>query len=444
MNKEKGAKEFDLVYNAKEFRCSDARDRGVMDAHASETVKHWLLERGVLLLRDTVVKAGVFATKDVIHNIRKSIHEGVDSALAAFGGDLRLPNESRLGSDAEIVTVVQANTHADVSTKKGVEKGETTYMREELSFVEGSPINCGMEKAGLVWNELREWLRIEGIAGSEGELVELLQGRYGLESGYSEHFITSIPANDYPGHILTQRAKLEKALRSDFELQSLDIKVNAGITNYRTGEVLRVDDNDDFYTPLDDIASLTSHLIAMVPEDHPEKALRADKQMHVKAVLVNSPSIDHPRNTLISYLQEKVEKKISTAGAIFTVNGHDVTDFTYCYGPYSVLSFYYAAEHLKARDMYVLGKNDAEVVRMLTKIEKDPIVSGIVKKYGVNVKGLTLDEVIDRVGRLRTPETDSQLKEIITEGVKTFKPSRKSLLNREVKRPSTAPQPMRR
>jgi hypothetical protein len=208
--------------------------------------------------------------------------------------------------------------------------------------------------------------------------------------------------------------------------------VNAGITNYRTGQVIRIDRNSEIYTIMDDIARMNALILERLPSSHPEKAKRVESQEPV-ALLLCSPNVEHPRSTLTELTLNGNSAPAATPGSVFALSGYDITGPTYPFGPYRVLSIFYAVKHLRIRDLYLLGEGAGEINAMETKLKRDPIVSLIIDKFGVTVHRVDTERG-DRATSINPmdPTMKGMLVDAMADGKKAFfmKLHPKSPLNR--------------
>lgn len=414
-----GVREIHLVY---EIRCADSRDRGITEGTVGDYLHRLYIRAGIEVVRTSLIGAGVFATADLIYALKRGIHR--DLAIKDSERENICEMRGEKGG-IPLRVIVQVNTHADVSLAEGVEDGKVVYSKGELRIVPESGINCGMGHAFDVYQELMNFIierRLQVRIGSElvtvnddDGLLKVLKEKYGFEGENPEEFIR--PIHDHTRHVAKQAAKISNALGDDFQLRDVNAVVNAGITNYRTGRVFRVDRNADVYTILDDIAALTALILAQLPDGHPEKSRRVEKQQP-QALLLCTPNVEHPRNMLVGYLNAVIGS-VWTPGSVFAVSGHDVAGATYPFGPYRLLSIFYALKHLGIRDLYLLGTDEGEVRRMEKKIRRDPIVADMIGAFGVNVHRLTRTEATDR-SRDSVPPIDRALQDAIREGRRVF------------------------
>jgi len=396
-------KKIEEVQTIFEYRCADSRDRGWVERKVANGMVDWYSEAGINIIRKSIVGAGVFATADVVDGLMRGIHRkiilGMDKKWWPF-------RDAAWKGWLPMKFAVQVNTHADARLKKGADPDAVVHRASDVVFEKHSSINCGMGHASDVYNDLMEFVkgRLEIKAGDrlivvhdEDSMREFLKAVHAFEGEDPRSFIK--PIVDHVEHVKRQAGKIEAALSgpvpgeasqsvnvlAGFQLRDVNWVVNQGITNYRTGEVIRIDANAEVYTVMDDIARMNATILAMLPNVHPEKARRVEKQAPV-ALLLCSPNVPHPRNTLLELVGGEAAS-MATPGSVFALSGYDITSPTYPFGPYRVLSIFYAVKHLGIKDIYLLGEGNGEINAMELKMMRDPIVRLIVedKEFGVEV-----------------------------------------------------------
>lgn len=409
-------KEVQAVFD---IRCADSRDRGYVEKKVAEYMGKLYAAAGIEVIRRSVVGAGVFATGDIIDGLKRGIHRKINMGMEGKWWPFR---ETAPEGWLPMKFVLQVNTHADAKLKEAADAGKAVWSPDEIAFEKCSSINCGMGHAADVYRDLMEFVRgrlevrrdcgIITVTGNES-MLEFLQAAYGFDGESPEDFIR--PIHDHEMHVTKQARKIAKAIRNDFQLKDVDCTVNMGITNYRTGMVYRIDRNSEVYTILDDIARMVTEILGRLPDSHPEKARRVEKQCPV-ALLLCSPNVEHPRNRLMEYLNGE-GAHLATPGSVFALSGYDVNAPTYPFGPYRVLSIFYAIKHLRIRDLYLLSDNDAELNSMKVKVERDPIVSLVAREFGVRVH---MVNTWVSTGRPSLSPVDDVLRNAMVEGKRAF------------------------
>jgi hypothetical protein len=399
-------------------RCADSRDRGALESLFADIISDWYAEVGIIVVRTSVLSAGTFATRNVVYSLETELKENKD-ALYECG----FPVCSRLdimeAGEIPLITNIRMTTHADAHLAPGVPDGQVTYGREQLKFVrDNTCINCGMEHAGKVWLELMAFLVEKGgpEMGNQKALLKILRGEYGFDGYNPMRFIKSV--DDHRMHVGEQAAKVRAAFGQDAQLSPLiapenpehqSIFVTEAVLNYGTGAAYRLDDHAGFYGPLEDMATLVSETLAMLPEKHPERVRRTMKQ-EPNAMAICSPSVVHLRKTLSSYLVAtgQSDLPVGAPGSVFAISGHDAVGETYTFGPHAVVSFFYAAKHLGIKKIYMVG-SEGEILRMRQKIRADKIVRLIVKEYGMEIVPVPLKEMNGNGRSSITPMDKSML-----------------------------------
>ena len=430
-----------------EYRCADSRDRGWVERKVANAMVKWHAEVGINVIRKSTVGAGVFATADVVDGLMRGMHRKVILGMEKEWWPFR---DAAQDGWIPMKFAVQVNTHADAALKKGADPDAVVHLPEDVVFEKHSPINCGMGHASDVYNDLMEFVkgRLQVRAGNrlivvhdEDSMREFLREVHAFEGEDPKSFIK--PIVDHVEHVQRQAAKIEAALSgpvpgeasqtvnvlAGFQLRDVNWVVNQGITNYRTGEVIRIDSNKEVYTAMDDIARLNATILALLPNSHPEKARRVEKQKPV-ALLLCSPNVPHPRNTLLEMVGGEAAS-IATPGSVFALSGYDITSPTYPFGPYRVLSIFYAIKHLGIKDIYLLGEGDGEINAMEVKMRRDPIVRLILedKDFGAEVHRVDAKNANRRTS---ITSADPMARDALMEGRRAFfrKLHPKSQLNR--------------
>ncbi|NYZ61144.1 hypothetical protein H0O01_05615 [Candidatus Micrarchaeota archaeon] len=415
-----------------EYRCGDARDRGDTERRVADGMINQYEAVGIRVIRKSIIGAGVFATADVIDGIMRGMHRKIAKGMEEMWWPFR---DAAPAGWIPMDFVLQVNTHADASLREGADKNAAVHPASDVVFKKESSINCGMGHALDVYRDLMEFVkgRLEVRAGDriivvhdEDSMREFLRETHAFEGEDPRAFIK--PIENHVEHVMRQAGKIEAALAgprpgeacqsvnvlAGFQLRDVDWTVNAGITNYRTGQVIRIDGNSKVYTIMDDIARMTESILAMLPNSHPEKARRVEAQKP-DALLLCSPNVPHPRSTLLSVNSDGA--RVATPGSVFALSGYDITSPTYPFGPYRVLSIFYAVKHLGVRDLYILGDGEGEVNSMEVKLRRDPICRLIIKEFGVKVHKID-NEMVGRPSSM--PPADPFAKDAIIEGRRAF------------------------
>lgn len=432
---ENAGRKAEEVHACFELRCSDSRDRGWVERKVSNAMPKWYSELGITIIRKSIVGAGVFATADIIDGLMRGMHRKIILGME----NMWWPFRDRAPEGwMPMRFAVQVNTHADAWLKDGADPDAVVHAASDVGFAKESPINCGMGHAADVYNDLMEFVRgrLEVRAGDrlivvhdDESMRDFLREVHAFEGEDPRSFIK--PIEDHVAHVRRQAGKIEAALSgpvpgevaksvnvlAGFQLRDVGWVVNQGITNYRTGEVIRIDNNGDVYTIMDDIARMNKMILALLPNSHPEKARRVEKQKPV-ALLLCSPNIPHPRNTLLELIGAEAAS-IATPGSVFALSGYDITSPTYPFGPYRVLSIFYAVKHLGIKDVYLLGEGDGEINAIEVKMRRDPIVRLMLEDGGFRVKVHRVDAEKDE-RRTSITAADQMARDALMEGRRAF------------------------
>ncbi|MFA5412531.1 MAG: hypothetical protein WC350_04270 [Candidatus Micrarchaeia archaeon] len=408
--------------------CADSRGRGTLESLFADIIAEWYAEVGIIVVRTSVLSAGTFATRNLIYSLKRELHENKE-ALYELGFPVCSRLEVMEPGEIPLIINMRMTTHAHAHLAPGVPEGQVAYLRKQLKFVrENTCINCGMEHAGKVWTELMAFLMRKGGPEMEDQmaLLEILRNDYGFDGYNPMRFIKSV--DDHRMHVGEQAAKVRAAFRQDAQLSPLinpenpehqSIFVTEAVLNYGSGAAYRLDNHAAFYGPLEDMAALVSETLAILPEGHPERVRRTMNQ-EPTAMAVCSPSVLHPRKALSAYLVAtgQSDLPVGAPGSVFAISGHDAVGETYTFGPHAVVSFFYAAKHLKIRKLYLVG-TEGEILRMRQKIRADKIVRLIVKESGMEIVPVPLGEMNGN-GKNSIPPVDRELHEAAHEAIRRF------------------------
>jgi hypothetical protein len=221
---------------------------------------------------------------------------------------------------------------------------------------------------------------------NDTQIKLLLKEVYAYDGYLAGDWITSIDLlRTHPRH---QRTILEKAIASDAELKMLNIKITCGILDYAIHSLIRVDDGEPHVSFWDTVqTTIRKHvksdrhakdnliqqsqqqtplagLLCMTDPRMSSRTLAADYYMDMKG-LVHTP--DYLPNTLFN----------------MTGTSFDIPHTPF--GPYVIAGFFYSVKYLKLHDQMVMGYDEDQTARILRKINNDPIMNLIVKKYAVNL-----------------------------------------------------------
>ncbi|MBI5228302.1 hypothetical protein HY988_06945 [Candidatus Micrarchaeota archaeon] len=438
----------ELPYEIKEvqhvipIRCGDSRDSGAME---NEIMRSLIIEyaaRGIKVDLSRLNIAGAVVNKQSYIEIKDLIKGNLRQCLNEIGEKMTVdPHEK-----GKILhsSIVQISAHADIALK--TKELKLLYKPDEVEIVDNhSTVNCGMSDASEVWKELialfyelkpevkfydkQEKKEIITKLDNDKTLLRLLKSTYAHEGDTVESFITSID-------LLKEPQKSNLYLRSMFdadnELARVPIHINYGIINYRTGLKIRMDENAQIHTVLDDLASMMRYVMDALPANNLEKIRRGSVQKPI-AGLICSPDIPNPREALVRYLRTKEKREgLDVAGTVFLTTGMNVTSPFSSFGPYKLGGIAYSIVKLHIRDYYIIGNNSRETLNIRRKVENDPILNLVMKHFKVKMRLITLDELKALGVQTHTSAAGPEEVKAIKEAIAKFKRLPGSALNKPI------------
>ncbi|HIH23315.1 TPA: hypothetical protein HA238_06310 [Candidatus Micrarchaeota archaeon] len=419
------------------IRCADARELGYLDAIIEYMLANEYVRRGVFTKIDSISTAGSFMTTGTISDIKTGIYSYLDHyALMRRKERLKL--------------FVQISSHGDIVESCDDNNRDTAidrifYSYDDVTIEPHSNVNCGMTHAEAVWSELTRTIIEEGKKGNgitikfplketKGEfsgnidcpeaLLQLLKNVYAFTGNTVEEFVSSI--GGIIPHVVEQKKKLRNSFKYDPELSRVMITINASVSNFRTGATVRLDGNEDLWTILDDMAIVRRLALERLPPNDPERINRSCNQSECVKVGLICPSATllSPRTTLAGHLG------IDLTGGVFGIIDNKVLHDYSPFGNYKLVAFFYSVSHLPVKDYYVVGGNKIDLDAIKLKIEKDPIISFIIRKFNVKMHYLTTEEL------KKTEKTQRGYANVVMDVLKDYQPpSKKSVLWRQVINP---------
>jgi len=352
---------------------------------------------------------------------------------------------------------IQIFVHGDVSpVSKHLPDG--MYTPENLSVVHGSVVNCGMMHAQEAWNLLANEIISEGKAGcgilatyfdkdkkttvtvridSEEALLVLLKNVYQFKGTDIYSFVSSI--EDLIQHPITQKAILRQELNALPKFANVPITINSSLVNYKDGFYARLDQNHNVFTFLDDLASFKAHILSrpdLLPANDEERILRVSVQRDtVKAGLLCPGGIDSPRTLLAEYLTAS-GTPVDVAGGVFGIIGNSVAEQTSPFAPYKVVAFTYSLASLNLRQYFVVGTTREQLDRVAYKLENDPIMSYLIRKYNVEISQLLSSSMRQKIQAVEpncvAQSRRSRCESLVYKAINEWKRPPRSVLNKPV------------
>lgn len=366
--------------------CADARDLSQLQLDVIDRITGEYTIQGIEVELHTVRAAGSFISPDIVMDIKRIFEE------AQRHSDLRVP----------LSYYVHIQTHGHLT-----EDSNDHYISHvhELKIVDGSPLNCGMLGASSVGVEIEQLLveerptvEIRGkamVIDSDTKIKRLLKEFYAYDGYLAGDWISSIDLlRTHPRH---QRTILEKAISTDLELKMLNIEITCGILDYAIHSLIRVDGGEPAVPFWDTVQT--------------EIRKHAHNDRAAKELLINQNRKQKPFAGLLCMSDPRMASRTEAANhymrlrniehtgeyipnTVFNMTGTSFDIPHTPFGPYVIAGFFFAVKSLGLKDQMVMGGTEAQTERILQKIQNDPIMSLIVRKFEVNLIPISLDVLV--------------------------------------------------
>ncbi|HLG03879.1 MAG TPA: hypothetical protein VI731_09815 [Bacteroidia bacterium] len=358
--------------------CADARDLSQIHVDAVRHVSAEWRRKGIDIDYHTIRAAGSFVTSDVVMDIKRTIES-----------ELRSSHD--ISRAASFYVHIQSHGHLTEDSSK-----DYISHVHDLHIVEGSPLNCGMLKASSLGIELEQILLEEKpeiqireqkfVVDDDNAIRRLLRNVYNHDGYLAGDWIKSIDL--LRTHPRNQRTELERAIKNDPELKTLDIKVTAGIQDYSIHSLIRVDGGDPPVPWWDEVQDYIRKKSKNERAKNEVLMRQAEIQKPIAGLLCMSDPRMSSRITASQYYIEM--KHIDQGGAylpntVFNISGSNFDIPFTPFGPYVIAGFYFSVHYLGLMDQMVMGYDAQQTQRIMSKIEFDPIMNLIVKRYKVNL-----------------------------------------------------------
>ena len=363
--------------------CADARDLNHAQVDAiADAVKNYRA-KGIDIDFHVIRAAGSFVTPDVFMDVKRTIEQ-----------NQRVTN----GKFAKNRYYIHIQTHGHLDEHSHKDYISHIY---QMNVVPGSPLNCGMLGATGVGIELEQLIiseklsvEINGetlVVDEDHKIRTLLREIYAHDGYLAGDWIKSI--DHLRTHPRAQRAILEKMITEDPELHRLGILVTAGIQDYSIHALIRLDDGKPPVPFWDDIQM---DIRNRVKEDDAILDDQSAKQAPYAGLLcMSDPEMSSRVLAANYYLNMKgIESEQYMPNTVFNITGSSFDLPFTPFGPYVIAGFYYAVHHLHLTDQMVMGYDDEQTGRMMRKIQNDPIMNLIVKKFDVNLIPITQVDLV--------------------------------------------------
>jgi hypothetical protein len=358
--------------------CADARDLSQVQLDGVNHITNAYRKKGVEVEMHVIRAAGSFVTPDVVMDIKRTFEQAQRNTE-----DLQVP----------ISYYVHIQTHGHLT-----EDSNESYISHvhDLKVVDGSPLNCGMLQASAVGVELEQMIVEEKpeieVRGhkyriyNDTKIKMLLKEVYAYDGYLAGDWIKSIDLlRTHPRH---QRTLLEKAIANDPELKMLNVQITCGIQDYAIHSLIRVDDGEPEVPFWDDVqAYIRMHV-------------KSDRS--AKDILIKQSQKQKPLAGLLSMSDPRMASRILAANYYMTLKGiahngdylpntlFNMTGTSFDiphtpFGPYVIAGFFFSVRHLGLTDQLVMGYDEGQTGRILQKVNNDPLMKMIVKKFKVNL-----------------------------------------------------------
>ena len=357
--------------------CADARDLSQIQIDSVNGVAERFRAEGIDVELHVIRAAGSFVSPDVVMDIKRTFEQAQRSTSP------HLP----------MSYYVHIQTHGHLT-----EDSNDNYISHihDLKIVDGSPLNCGMLGASALGVEIEQMIVTERpvvtvrgkqlIIDNDSRIKQLLQEYYAYDGYLAGDWICSIDLlRTHPRH---QRTRLEKAIVSDPELKQLDIQITCGIMDYAIHSLIRVDDGEPA-VPFWDQVQMEVRKHAQNERMAKDQLInQSKKQKPLAGLLCMSDPRMSARELAANYYM--TSKGIPHSGdylpnTVFNMTGSSFDIPHTPFGPYVIAGFFFSVKHLNLTDQMVMGYDANQTDRIVQKIKNDPIISMVVRKYGVNL-----------------------------------------------------------
>jgi hypothetical protein len=367
--------------------CADARDVGQAHMDAVNATVTRYAERGIMVAFHVLRVPGTFVTRDVLADIRR--------VIAGAEQEEYVP-----GVPTRYYVYVQVHGVLEDAPTTGCFLNPTPYLKIKT----GSPLNCGMLGATGVAVELEEMIlraapevtlpdggKLDVV--TEENLRTLLHDVYAYDGYFAGDWIRSI--DDLRTHARYQKGVLERAVAADPELRRLGVVVACGIQDYENHRLVRLDCGDVEARFWDDVHEFVHERFEELGPDHPDFSAQAEKQKPLAGLFAMDGADESPRDLAGIYYARSVGlgETEYRPNSLFVLGGSNFDRPRSPFGPYVLAGYYYAVKHLNVNNFMVVGRDPAQVARMMAKLENDPLVALVTRELGVRLIPLTAAEL---------------------------------------------------
>jgi hypothetical protein len=368
--------------------CADARDLSQLHIDAINTVIARFHMRQIDVDFHVIRAAGSFVTPDVVMDIKRTIEQ-------------ELRQSRNVNRPVRFYVHIQSHGHLTEDSSK-----EYISHVHDLHIVDGSPLNCGMLGASAVAIEIEQLLLEEmpeiTVKGktfkikADEDIRTLLRLVYNHDGYLAGDWIKSIDL--LRTHPRNQRTILERAIKNDADLKTLDIAITAGIQDYSIHSLIRVDGGDPAVPFWDEVQEFIRKHAGGERMSKDILFHQAEKQKPLAGLLCMSDPRMSSRTAAARFYLGMKGIELHTSGympnSLFNITGSNFDLPLTPFGPYVICGFFYAVKHLHLTDQLVMGYDEIQTERIIRKIENDPLMNMIVKKFNVNLIGINQVDVL--------------------------------------------------
>ncbi|MCU0433318.1 MAG: hypothetical protein MUC87_07690 [Bacteroidia bacterium] len=368
--------------------CADARDLSQLHIDAINTVIARFHSRQIDVDFHVIRAAGSFVTPDVVMDIKRTIEQ-------------ELRHSKNASRPVRFYVHIQSHGHLTEDSSK-----DYISHVHHLHIEDGSPLNCGMLGASAVAIEIEQLLLEEKpeftVKGKSfkvntyEDIRTLLRTVYNHDGYLAGDWIKSIDL--LRTHPRNQRTILERAIKHDPDLKTLDIAITAGIQDYAIHSLIRVDGGDPAVPFWDEVQEFIRKHAGSERMSKEILLHQAEKQKPLAGLLCMSDPRMSSRTAAARFYLGMKGIELYTSGympnMMFNMTGSNFDLPLTPFGPYVICGFFYAVKHLHLTDQMVMGYDEIQTERIVKKIENDPLMNMIVKHFGVNLISINQVDVL--------------------------------------------------
>lgn len=354
--------------------CADARDLNQVQLDTVNSKIREYAVQGVRVQLQVIRAAGSFVSNDVYQDLKHII----------------LNYQKEIPADhVEDGYYIHIQSHGHLTDDSNKDYISHIY---DMRIVDGSPLNCGMLGASSVGIEIEQLIlenkleykipgKIKKVT-EDNHLRELLRDVYAYDGFLAGDWIKSIDL--LRTHPRAQKTALEHMIDKDPDLKRLGILITAGILDYSIHGLIRLDGGEPKVTFWDEVQNEIRERVKLRLD---ELKTQSESQKPMAGLICMTDPRTTSRITAARYYYHYKglpEPAGYLANTVFNLTGSTFDIPSIPFGPYAITGFYYAVKHLGLTDQIVMGYDQMQTDRIMTKIHSDPIMNLIGEKFGVN------------------------------------------------------------